>query len=278
MLTENPKIITGNIFTSKTQTIVNTVNTKGVMGKGLALEFRLRYPEMYKKYKELCKKNKFNIGELWLYKAKDRWILNFPTKDHWREKSKIEYIEQGLKKFLNTYKDKGINSIAFPLLGSNLGGIPREISLDLMKNYLSRCEIPVFIYLNDNDAEDDIYSKIKYKLNSLSEIELSLLFNLNYKQINKLKTLLNDKQVKSVSKFIELFNVQADLLDDIFDFALMRFNNNLIQNSNSKAFSYLSVIDLEIKKLDVINFFLHKNSNKKDSIINFIDYILSIKS
>lgn len=278
MLIENPKIITGNIFTSETQTIVNTVNTKGVMGKGLSLEFRLRYPEMYKKYKELCKKNKFNIGELWLYKAKDRWILNFPTKDHWREKSKIEYIEKGLIKFLNTYKQKGINSITFPVLGSNLGGIPTETSLDIMKKYLSKCEIPVFICLNDIYAEDDIYNILRERLIMLTEIELSLLFELNYNQINKLKSLLNDEKIKSVSRFLEIFDVQADLLDNIFDFALMRYNNDLIQKHNSKIFTYLSSSDLKIKKMEIINFFLDKNSNKKASIINFIDYILSIIS
>ena len=78
------KIISGNIFTSKCQTIVNTINCVGVMGAGIALECRLRYPEMYKKYVELCENREISIGILWLYKSEDRWILNFPTKKHWK--------------------------------------------------------------------------------------------------------------------------------------------------------------------------------------------------
>ncbi len=74
------KIINGNIFTSKCQTIVNTVNCVGVMGAGMALECRLRYPEMHEKYILLCKDKLIDIGLLWIYKSPEKWILNFPTK------------------------------------------------------------------------------------------------------------------------------------------------------------------------------------------------------
>lgn len=119
----------GNIFESPAQTIVNTVNCKGVMGKGLALKFRKKYPEMYKEYRRACDQGKLKPGILLPpYKASElRWILNFPTKNHWRFKSKLEYIESGLIYFSEKYKEWGINSIAFPRLGCQLGGSPGKM-------------------------------------------------------------------------------------------------------------------------------------------------------
>ena len=82
-----------NIFDSQCQTIVNTVNCVGVMGKGLALEMKKRYPNMFDKYKDYCDKGLIDIGKLWLYKhSDDKWILNFPTKKHWKNGSEYEYI------------------------------------------------------------------------------------------------------------------------------------------------------------------------------------------
>jgi O-acetyl-ADP-ribose deacetylase (regulator of RNase III) len=116
------------------------------MGKGIALEYKLRYPHMFKRYKNLCNRGLLDVGKLWIYKAEDKWILNFPTKKHWRDPSELEYLELGLQKFVDTYKAKGITSIAFPLLGANNGGIPPKTSLEIMKRYLDQCEIPVYIF------------------------------------------------------------------------------------------------------------------------------------
>lgn len=138
----------GNIFNTKMQTIVNTVNCVGVMGKGLALEFKLRYPDMFYKYKELCQSKLMGIGKLWIYKSEScpQWILNFPTKLHWKNPSKIEYIEAGLRKFVESYKEKGITSIAFPLLGTHNGGLGKSEVLELMYKYLEKCDLEVEIY------------------------------------------------------------------------------------------------------------------------------------
>lgn len=118
----NPNIKTGNIFASQSQTLVNTVNCDGVMGAGIALEFKLRLPEMFDRYAEHCRARRINIGSLWLYKPpaesrEQRWALNFPTKRHWKYPSKVEYLEAGLEKFLESYQQKGIQSIAFPCWG-----------------------------------------------------------------------------------------------------------------------------------------------------------------
>lgn len=134
-----------NIFDSQCQTIVNTINCVGVMGKGLALEMKNRYPSMFEKYKEYCNRGLIDIGSLWLYKHVSekeitKRILNFPTKKDWRNKSEYEYIEKGMEKFINTYKEKGITSIAFPMLGCSNGGLDKEIVLQIMLKYLSKCD------------------------------------------------------------------------------------------------------------------------------------------
>lgn len=137
----------GDIFESDAQTIVNTVNCLGVMGKGLALRFKNEYPDMFDAYRDICEQRLLDIGKLWLYKTDERWVLNFPTKYDWRLPTKEQYLELGLQKFLNTYKRKDIRSIAFPLLGANNGNLDPDVSLAIMKRYLVQCDIPVFIYL-----------------------------------------------------------------------------------------------------------------------------------
>lgn len=141
-------IESGDLFTSDKQTIVNTINCKGVMGKGLALSFRKEYPLMYKEYVDICNRGLMDIGKLWLYKKESKWVLNFPTKYDWRFRTELYFLEAGLEKFLATYRAKGITSIAFPLLGASNGGIDPEISLNIMQKYLGHCDIPITIYLS----------------------------------------------------------------------------------------------------------------------------------
>lgn len=118
------------------------------MGKGIAKEYKERFPDMYHRYIELCGLGLIRPGKLWLFKTDEKWVLNFPTKDHWRNPSQISYLEQGLQKFMKTYKDRGIESIAFPLLGANNGGLSPKTSLEIMSSFLNTCEIPVEIYIN----------------------------------------------------------------------------------------------------------------------------------
>ena len=118
---------------------------------------------MYNKYVQLCADKEIDIGVLWIYKSQDKWILNFPTKMHWKYPSKKEYLYAGLEKFLDTYQEKSIHSIAFPLLGSDKGGIPQEESLKIMTSYLDKVDVNVNIeiYRYSATAEDDLYRRTK---------------------------------------------------------------------------------------------------------------------
>lgn len=138
--------IEGDIFNSPAQVIVNTVNTFGVMGKGLALSFKNRYPEMFQSYKHACDKNLLKTGKLMLFYSPDHWILLFPTKENWRYPSKPEYIEAGLVKFVQTYADKNITSIAFPKLGCGNGELDWDDIRLLMEKYLQHLPIDIYIY------------------------------------------------------------------------------------------------------------------------------------
>ena len=145
--------VQGDLFQTPAQVLVNTVNTVGVMGKGVALQFKRHFPEMFAKYSELCEKGDFNVGSLWLYKTPNKWVLNFPTKRHWRQPSRIEYVESGIKKFVETYSSMGIHSIAFPPLGCGNGQLDfRSQVQPLMEKYLQPLPIEVFVYPEKDNA------------------------------------------------------------------------------------------------------------------------------
>jgi len=213
-------IIDGNIFTSNCQTLVNTINCVGVMGAGIALECRLRYPEMYERYVQLCEANQIKIGSLWLYKSKDRWILNFPTKQHWRYPSKLEYLRSGLTKFLSTYEERGICSIAFPILGADKGGIPRDVSLDLMTSYLERVPIQVEIYRYDPNAEDDLYKKTKTWLLSQGTESIVAATSLKKNQIVKVLEAMESGKLTQLNQLAHVKGIGLGTLEKLFRYAI----------------------------------------------------------
>ncbi|MDY6894697.1 MAG: macro domain-containing protein [Thermotogota bacterium] len=140
--------LSSSIWISPAQTLVNTINVVGAMGKGIALEFKKRYPDMYKQYRKLCKDKKLTVGKLWIYNSTDRKILNFPTKINWRSPSKVEYVEEGLIKFVETYEKMNISSISFPQLGTGHGGLSWDsVVRPLMEKHLKDLPIPIFIHL-----------------------------------------------------------------------------------------------------------------------------------
>lgn len=138
--------VQGNLFESPAQTLVNTVNTVGAMGKGIALQFKQYFPEMFEEYRRLCEDGQLQIGTLHLYQTRHKKILNFPTKQEWRRPSKLEYIERGLETFVRIYRDAGIHSVAFPPLGCGNGELDYADVRPLMEQYLAPLPIPVYLY------------------------------------------------------------------------------------------------------------------------------------
>jgi len=141
------KVLIGNLFESKAQTLVNTVNCVGIMGKGIALEFKNRFPDMFKDYLMRCNRKQVQLGKPYLYKSLVQpWVLNFPTKKHWRSVSKIDDIVNGLKFLIKKYKEWGITSLAVPPLGTGYGQLEWRIIGPTLYRYLSQMDIPVELY------------------------------------------------------------------------------------------------------------------------------------
>lgn len=142
-----------SIFDSPAQTLVNTVNTVGVMGKGIAKEFKAKYPDMFVAYKQLCDAKKLEIGKLHLWRAPDHWVLNFPTKTTWKLPSKVSYIEDGLRTFVASYKELGISSISFPPLGCGNGNLNWKDVRPIMIEHLTKLPIPIYVHEKHVDSK-----------------------------------------------------------------------------------------------------------------------------
>lgn len=141
------KIKTGSIFESNAKTLVNTVNCVGVMGKGLALEFKKRYPQMFDEYVYLCSTGQVKPGQPYVWiDIEGNSVLQFPTKSHWRSPSQLQYIVDGLDWFCSHYTENNITSIAFPPLGCGNGGLSWEIVGPIMYDKLSALPIDITIY------------------------------------------------------------------------------------------------------------------------------------
>lgn len=140
--------ITGNIFESEALCLVNTVNCEGYMGKGMAYQFKLLYPENNRDYVRACKSGELHIGSIHSYFEDGKLIVNFPTKDKWREKSKMSYVQTGLDLLVALIKEKEIKSIAVPPLGCGNGGLVwnevKQVIEDKMSDVSDICNITVF--------------------------------------------------------------------------------------------------------------------------------------
>ncbi len=139
--------VVGNLFESDAFALVNTVNCEGYMGKGIAYQFKLRYPNMNAEYVKECRAHRLQPGILFSYPENSKLIVNFPTKNKWREKSKMEYIVSGLDALIDLIKEKHITSIAIPPLGSGNGGLNWNEVKQVIIQKLSCFDDDVEIYI-----------------------------------------------------------------------------------------------------------------------------------
>lgn len=144
----------GDLLGSRMQTLINTVNCQGVMGKGIALAFKEAYRDMFNDYSRKCKKGEVKVGFPYLYQVSmNRKIINFPTKDSWKKNSKIEWIEQGLIFLAKHVKQWGITSLAIPPLGCGNGGLNWSQVKPLVYKYLEPLGIEIEIYVPFNPGQ-----------------------------------------------------------------------------------------------------------------------------
>lgn len=195
------KEISGNIFNTKTMAIVNTVNCVGVMGKGIALDFRLRFPEMFIEYQKICFQHLLKPGQILPYKKSTPIILNFAIKDDWKDPSKEEWIEETLQKFVENYKRLGVTSIAFPWMGAMNGGIPIETIKFLTRKYLSKLEdIDIEVYDFDPNTPCSLFKTLESIIydNKLTLEELENASNIKVRYWLKIIDAVKDVNTKSI--------------------------------------------------------------------------------
>lgn len=143
--------VTGNLLDSDAEALVNTVNIVGVMGKGIALQFKKAFPDNFKEYEEACEQGNVRLGEVFITKPRSltgpKFIINFPTKKHWKGKSRIEDIETGLRALAKEVKERCIRSLAIPPLGCGLGGLNwTEVRARIEEAFAPLPEVDVRLY------------------------------------------------------------------------------------------------------------------------------------
>ncbi len=176
------KYITGNILESNAEALINTVNTVGVMGKGIALQFKKAYHHNYKSYIDACKKNEIEIGRLFVVKDSNlssgvKYIINFPTKKDWRKPSEYSFIVAGLDDLIRVLKEYKIQSIAIPPLGSGNGGLEWEKVKKIIEQKLSDLEVEIIVYEPTQEIKEQL-KKERVKLTDARALLLYILFDL----------------------------------------------------------------------------------------------------
>ncbi|MBK9794210.1 MAG: macro domain-containing protein [Sphingobacteriales bacterium] len=174
--------IEGNILESDAEALVNTVNTIGVMGKGIALQFKKIYPHNYKAYLDACKKGELKIGKLFLTRdynlsSGEKIIINFPTKTDWRKPSEYSYVESGLDALVSLIEQNNIKSIAIPPLGAGNGGLKWEKVKSIIENRLSNLNIDIYVYEPTTLIKEHL-KKERVKLTNARALLLYVLFDL----------------------------------------------------------------------------------------------------
>lgn len=171
------KYITGNILESNAKALVNTVNTVGVMGKGIALQFKKAYHKNFKTYVDACKRKEIEIGKLLVTKdsnlnSGEKYIINFPTKKDWRKPSEYFYIELGLDDLIRVINEYNIDSVAIPPLGAGNGGLEWEKVKKIIERKLGNLDTEIIVY----EPTQQIKEKLKKERVKLTDARALLLY------------------------------------------------------------------------------------------------------
>jgi O-acetyl-ADP-ribose deacetylase (regulator of RNase III) len=186
--------IIGNLLEATTQALVNTVNTVGVMGKGIALQFKENFPHNYEIYAAACQRKEVEIGKMLVVKENtikgEKLIINFPTKTEWYRKSQYKFIEEGLIDLVRVIHEYGIKSISIPPLGTGNGGLKWEKVKELMDRYLGTlANVDIFIY-QPNDAVKKVLQKESKRTTELKPGRAMLLYALfKYERMGEVASL-----------------------------------------------------------------------------------------
>lgn len=277
----------GNLLEANTQALVNTVNTVGIMGKGIALQFKERFPMNFKLYADACKNGLVTIGKMFVTKENtfngEKIIINFPTKMEWYKNSQYSYIEEGLQDLIHVIKRYNIQSLAIPPLGTGNGGLKWEKVKSLMNEYLGNTAIEIIIY-EPNDAIKEILKKEKTKKDvQLTAARAMLLYALaTYEKrgetpsvfaANKIAYFLQESGEPLRLKFEQYtYGPYAQAIDKI----LYALNGKYITGLEQMDAKPFEPIELKYENFDEVNDFVrikltHVQRTRLNSVFNLIE-------
>jgi O-acetyl-ADP-ribose deacetylase (regulator of RNase III) len=206
---------TGNLLEAPVEALVNTVNTVGVMGKGVALQFKSAFPENYKAYSDAVKSGSFHLGEVLVVPVKTvgtaRYVINFPTKAHWRFPSRLEWIQSGLKDLHAKIQVFGIRSVALPPLGCGNGGLDWNQVRPLIENELSDLDAEIIIYEPSQKVQELLKQEERPSAAKLTHVRAMLLQLLyNYRALGEFTS---EFAAEKLSYFLQRFGEKQLRLD-----------------------------------------------------------------
>ncbi len=299
--------ITGNLLESNAECLINTVNCEGYMGKGIAYQFKLKYPNNNRDYIKACKSGELKVGKLHYFKEDNKIIVNFPTKDRWRQKSKIEYIIDGMDSLVNLLPTLKVKSIAIPPLGCGNGGLEWNDVKSLIVTKLSEIKDKYDFYIYEpSSGYSTISPKEQPKLNVSSLVLMEIKLNLNkfnslrlqktayftniflgetYFRFKKHKYGPYDNAIPIISKDIKAFQTyygtknSKEAYEIAFRTIISEQSKNkldYIKPAIYKACMYVNQIkfDKELECISTILFLIENNNlnNKEDVIKVFKDW------
>ena len=223
--------LTGNIFSSGAEVVVITVNCEGVMGAGIALDAKNRWPEIYDLYSKRCELNNFHIGDIMWTNSDSRKVALFPSKKLWRAPSKLSYLSDGLDTLRTDIDQLSITSIALPHLGCSNGGLTWSEVKPLIVEKLSRIdELKVELWKFDQNFVDQDFQKFREIFLSLNPKNASNWVNFSKKTENFVRDVLRDNELTNFVQLAAIKGVGKKTLEKIYRAALTK-NYPVIQSS-----------------------------------------------
>lgn len=241
------KITEDTVFNTEADWIVNTVNCVGVMGKGLALEFALRFPKLKEIYINQCKQRFIKIGKIYSYTIDGLNIINFPTKIDFKYPSQYDWIERGLKDFVENYKSLGIKSIAFPLLGCTNGELDKAIVMEMMNKWLAIPDVTVYICKSIKLAGKEKEMVESFKKCSIEQ--LSTIVKLNKNQRESIES--NKEKIDRFYKILDLDKIGHATYEKLFLYFYKNSTISTVQKTQEIEYpqTLFELLDEENKKL-----------------------------
>lgn len=293
----------GDILNAPTEALVNTVNCQGYMGKGIALQFKNKYPGNFSFYENKCKRGEMTVDEVLVYKEKSQYIINFATKQEWRKKSQYDFIEKGLQSLIFKVKELGIKSISIPPLGCGNGGLDwvkvHELIIKAFSQLENEIDVLIFppkakIEKKDNNinlkhvlvnlAYDSLKTKTKYSIFTTFYLCDALLKNNDFsfslqhgraysKELDDIMNYIHDIKINSKQKLSDFFceyvriNANKEFITkyDMYNQLITKISEILNSFSDKNEYSELVLLIESIKKNETIS---SENANLNKELIS----------